>query len=123
MSSKRNDSIYEAVVSVTHTYLGPAADRFVVRQIRNHLGKDPTELQKQDLIGLIDWIRLAMTLLSGDEELMCKYAADLYDLTDSGKPLAMGKPGAEAGGGHVQAEERQPDGLRVADNTLHAAST
>lgn len=78
------NTLYNDVVHVTHEYFGPAADRFVTRQIRNHLRKDPYQLRKQDLAGLIEWISLAMALLSDDEKLVSKYVADLKNLTGSG---------------------------------------
>ena len=81
MHSKTGDTLYEEVVKVTHEYFGPAADRFVTRQIRNHLSKNPKELRKKDLVRLINWISVAMALLHEDEELIHKYAADLQVLT------------------------------------------
>jgi len=70
-------SIYDDVVTITYDYLGPAADRFVVRQIRNHLQKDPAELKRKDLRQLIDWIQLAMRLISSDVQVVDRYVADL----------------------------------------------
>lgn len=78
-------SLYDDVVAITYDYLGPAADRFVVRQIRNHLDKDPTELERKDLRQLIDWIRLAMRLISNDAEIVDRYMADLEALTHAKK--------------------------------------
>jgi len=76
-------SLYDDVVTITYDYLGPAADRFVVRQIRNHLGKDPSELRREDLRQLIDWIRLAMRLISDNAEVVEHYISDLESLTRS----------------------------------------
>ena len=73
-------NLYEAVVSVTYDYLGPAADRFVGRQIRNHLQKDPAELERKDLRHLIDWIQLAMRLISDDTQVINQYMVDLQNL-------------------------------------------
>jgi len=81
MHSKTRVTLYEEVVNVTHEYFGPAADRFVTRQIRHHLSKNPKELRKKDLGGLINWISMAMALLHEDEELIHKYATDLQALT------------------------------------------
>jgi hypothetical protein len=72
-----NYNLYDEVVRITYQYLGPAADRFVVRQIRNHLGKDPGELRRKDLRQLIDWIQLAMRLISNDDEVIDRYIAEL----------------------------------------------
>jgi hypothetical protein len=76
-------SLYDDVVTITYDYLGPAADRFVIRQIRNHLGKDPGELRREDLRQLIDWIRLAMRLISNNAEVVDHYINDLESLTRS----------------------------------------
>jgi len=73
-------NLFDDVVTITYDYLGPAADRFVVRQIRNHLQKDPAELQHNDLRQLIDWIRLAMRLISSDGDVVDRYIADLEHL-------------------------------------------
>lgn len=78
----RNPStLYTEVVDITYDYLGPAADRFVNRQIRNHLNKTPDQLAKEDLKELIDWIKVAMSLLTEDEKLLKKYIKDLKRLT------------------------------------------
>lgn len=81
-------NLYEDVVKVTYQYLGPAADRFVARQIRNHLQKEPIDLRRSDLRQLIDWIRLAMSLLSDDQALVAEYVTNLQRLTVPTKMLA-----------------------------------
>ncbi len=73
-------TLYDSVVNITYDYLGPATDRFVTRQIRNHLHKRPEELQKQDLKELIEWISVAVNLLSDDDRLVNRYLADLRGL-------------------------------------------
>jgi hypothetical protein len=60
-------TLYERVVQVTHIYLGPAADRFI------------------DLTKLIDWIRLAVSLLTEDGEIINEYTAQLERLASSAK--------------------------------------
>ena len=72
--------LYEQVVRVTHVYLGPAADRFISRQVQNHLHKEPRDLSKADLRILIDWIRVAVSLLTEDSELIEEYTAHLEQL-------------------------------------------
>ena len=72
--------LYEQVVRVTHVYLGPAADRFISRQVQNHLHKEPQDLSKADLRILIDWIRVAVSLLTEDSELIEEYTAHLEQL-------------------------------------------
>lgn len=79
--NKQATTLYSAVVEITYDYLGPAADRFVTRQIRSHLGKDPHRLKKNDLKDLISWIKIAMSLLTNDGKLVNEYITDLTRLT------------------------------------------
>ena len=77
MSSSPQLTLYKKVVDITTEYIGPAADRFVARQIRSHLNKPPEQLKKQDLVRLIDWIGLAMALITEDEKVLSEYVEDL----------------------------------------------
>jgi uncharacterized protein YegL len=80
------NNLYEEVVNVTYEYLGPAADRFVARQIRNHLQKDPDQLKQKDLRKLIEWIQLAMHLVSSDAIVIDRYIAELQTLAQGKRP-------------------------------------
>lgn len=82
MGNDTATTLYSEVVDITYDYLGPAADRFVTRQIRSHLGKAPEELRKRDLRDLISWIKVAMSLLTDDDQLIGKYISDLKRLAD-----------------------------------------
>jgi len=73
-------SLYDQLVRVTHVYLGPAADRFIARQVENHLHKSPEELSQSDLRSLIDWIRVVVSLLTEDESLIEEYTEELQKL-------------------------------------------
>jgi hypothetical protein len=77
--------LYDKVVRITNVYLGPAADRFIARQVQNHLHKQPEDLSKDDLKKLIDWIRVAVSLLTDDSEIIEEYAAQLQRLTIQSK--------------------------------------
>jgi len=81
--SDKEPSIYDQVVRVTHVYLGPAADRFIDRQVENHLHKAPEELSKADLRSLIDWIRVVVSLLTEDGEIIEEYVGELHKLAAS----------------------------------------
>ncbi len=81
MVASKSTALYKSVVDITYDYLGPAADRFITRQIRSHLNKTPEQLKKDDLKELIDWIKVAMSLLTDDEKLLKQYLADLKQLT------------------------------------------
>lgn len=74
-------SLYDRVVRITHVYLGPAADRFIDRQVQNHLHKNPDQLSERDLSKLIDWIRVAVSLLTEDSEIIEEYITQLSSLT------------------------------------------
>jgi hypothetical protein len=89
MSVKEN-TLYIAVIQVTYTYLGPAAERFVSRQVQNHLDKKPETMTKRDLVKLIDWMRVAMSLLTDDTAMVEEYTAQLHRLT--AKHARKGKP-------------------------------
>jgi hypothetical protein len=75
-------TLYSRVVRVTHIYLGPAADRFIVRQVQNHLHKQPEELSSSDLLKLIDWIKIAVSLLTEDSAIVEEYITQLEKLTE-----------------------------------------
>lgn len=72
-----NLSIHDQVVKITHVYLGPAADRFIDRQIQNHLHKSPEQMSKADLLKLIDWIKVAVSLITEDSEIVEEYTDEL----------------------------------------------
>ena len=78
--------LYDKVVRITNVYLGPAADRFIARQVQNHLHKPPQELSRGDLLQLIDWIRVAVSLLTDDSEIIEEYAAQLLRLATPSSP-------------------------------------
>ena len=81
-------TLYEQVVETTHTYLGPAADRFIARQVQNHLKKRPEQLSQADLAALIDWIQIAVSLLTEDSDIIEDYISALKELAD---PTSKGK--------------------------------
>lgn len=71
------NQLYKHVVEVTREYLGPAADRFISRQVANHLQKTPDDLEPADLGQLIDWLKLSMAFLTKDERLIEDYVSEL----------------------------------------------
>lgn len=79
-SKPATHTLYDQLVAITYEYFGPAADRYIARQIESHLGKDPEELQTNDLGELIAWIKIATTHLIDDEELVNEYIGKLQDL-------------------------------------------
>lgn len=83
MSINTNSTIYQQVVGVSHIYLGPAAERFIDRQIKNHLDKKPVELKKGDIHKLIDWIRIAVSFLTEDSDLIEEYIFQLNQIANT----------------------------------------
>lgn len=75
-------TVYDQVVKVTHVYLGPAAERFIDRQVQNHLHKEPSAITSQDLSKLIDWIGMAVSLLTDDAGIIEEYIGRLRKLAD-----------------------------------------
>ncbi len=76
-------SLHDQIVEVTNEYLGPAAQRFIDRQILNHLNKEPEDLQIQDLPTLIDWVRVSIAFLTEDRELIDELTQRLRKLQGS----------------------------------------
>jgi hypothetical protein len=77
MSATAKKTIYDRVVEVTYEYLGPAAERFVAREVEAHLGKKPQDLTKADIAKLHDWSRLAIALLTEDSKMVDEFSASL----------------------------------------------
>jgi hypothetical protein len=80
VAAKGASSVYDQLLAVTHVYLGPAADRFINRQIENHLHKDPKNITRADLSTMVDWIRTVVSLISDDTEVIEEYVAELHKL-------------------------------------------
>lgn len=81
MVTKPN-TLYQNVLGVTTDYLGPAAQRFIDRQIDNHLHKSPEGLTRKDLGKLVEWSRVSMALLTNDKKIIDEYVASLKQLAD-----------------------------------------
>jgi len=79
-ASTNGTNLYQDVVNVARYYFGPVSERFISRQIRQHLKKEPDQLQKKDLAKLINWIKLAMSLLVEDEEVVKRFVGELKQL-------------------------------------------
>lgn len=69
-----NSDIYDELVKIAGDYLGPAAPRFVARQIEFHLDKKPWELTRQDMAPLEGWVRVSLTLLTEDKQMADEFA-------------------------------------------------
>lgn len=76
--------IYVSVVKITEDYLGPAGKRFIDRQIRNHLNKEPGAINRRELEQLSEWTRLAFALLTNDQRVLKEYSNRLEKLKMNG---------------------------------------
>lgn len=86
----RKTSLYTAAVKVSNEFLGPAGERFLQRQISTHLHIKPGELTNKELIVLVDWVRLAVSLLTDDEDLVSEFTGRLLHLA-TGTSKGTGK--------------------------------
>jgi hypothetical protein len=80
--------LYDQLIEISRDYLGPAAERFIARQVTTHLHKDPLSLTKQDIVKLTDWIKLAFALLSSDNAIVDEYTGRLLMLAKAGASRA-----------------------------------
>lgn len=80
--------LYDRVVQVTTDYLGPAAERFITRQIKTHLNKTPDALTKEDLVKLADWIKVAIALLTEDSKMVNDFTKSILQLAEEKIPIA-----------------------------------
>lgn len=80
MAATTESKFYNQVVKITHVYLGPAADRFIARQVENHLHKKAEDLNEGDLLQLIEWIAVAVSLITEDREIIEEYTGQLEKL-------------------------------------------
>lgn len=81
---EKKTTLYKQVLSITTDYLGPAADRFITRQIETHLKKSPDDLTKDDIEKLTEWVKVAIALLTEDSQMVEDFTASLMKLANSG---------------------------------------
>lgn len=76
-------TIYKKIVDTSVEYLGPAAERFIRRQITTHLGKRPEDITAKDITELTSWVKLTFALLTENNELVEAFANDLKQIAQS----------------------------------------
>jgi hypothetical protein len=77
-------SLYDHVLAVAGDYLGPQAKELVDQQIANHLGKSPSELQREDIPELADWLQMVVSLTTGDTNTVEQFTERLHKLEGRG---------------------------------------
>jgi hypothetical protein len=58
-----NNELVEQVITVAESYLGPSAERFILRQITAHLNTTGEEFNASQITELAYWIELSGSLL------------------------------------------------------------
>jgi hypothetical protein len=78
MTSK--DNLKDRLLDISTDYFGPAAERFIDRQIATHLNKKPEDITNDDLAYLIDWLKLSFAMLTKDIGLVDEYVKRLNQI-------------------------------------------
>lgn len=74
-------SVYQQALEVTKEYLGPAADRFLSRQITFHLEKDPEQLNRKDIPQLAEWVKVSIAILTEDKTMVDSFTKRILKLS------------------------------------------
>jgi hypothetical protein len=75
-----SEVLYKSIVGITEDYLGPAAPRFIDRQISFHLNKTPKDVDYADIPKLTEWVKVSIALLTEDREMVDDFAKRIGDL-------------------------------------------
>jgi hypothetical protein len=52
--------LYQSVLQIATGYLGPASERFIRRQVNQHLYKDPEALSRKDIPELANRVHISI---------------------------------------------------------------
>jgi hypothetical protein len=77
------NALFDKVVDITEEYLGPAAPRFIARQVSFHLDKTPDELSQADIPKLVEWSKVTLAMLTEDKALVREFAEKLTNLGET----------------------------------------
>jgi hypothetical protein len=89
MTASNDNNLYREVVDVTTSYLGPAAERFISRQIQTHLHKSPDELLPEDIEKLSEWVKVAIALLTEDSKMVDDFTQSLIELASNDRQVGV----------------------------------
>ena len=73
-------TIYQQAILITKDYLGPAAERFIDRQITFHLQKKPELLAKKDIPQLAEWVKVSIAILTEDKQMVDEFSKRILKL-------------------------------------------
>lgn len=76
-------TLYNEVIRISEEYLGPAAERFMRRQISTHTKKEPETLSRQDIPTLVNWSSIAFALLTSNAKDVEAFSQDLLALASN----------------------------------------
>ena len=74
-------TLFEKVVTAAAEYMGPAANRFILRHVRANLNKEPSELTAEDVVKLAELVRVEVSLFTEDAQLVDDFTASLLKVT------------------------------------------
>jgi hypothetical protein len=72
--------LYQRAIEVASTYLGPASERFLKRQITQHLEKDPEALSSNDIPELAKWVHVSVGPSVADPKVADSFRQELLGL-------------------------------------------
>lgn len=84
MSLATSSNTYQQLVDITNDYLGPASERFIQRQVETHLNKKPEDVTKEDVQKLVEWVRIAIALLTEDGKMVDNYVESIKKIAQNG---------------------------------------
>jgi hypothetical protein len=76
------NTVYQQALLITRDYLGPAAERFISRQIHFHLHKTPEMLTKEDIPEFAAWVKVSIEVLTDDNEMVDDFTERILKLTE-----------------------------------------
>ena len=83
--------LYQQILAITEDYLGPAAQRFIDRQIESHFGKRPDQITPKELDALIGWVKISLSMITSNNGAIAEYADRLAKLKKSPGVLGAGR--------------------------------
>ena len=64
------ENFYDKTVFIVQDYLGPAAVRFVDKQISFHLNREDKRIEKDEVMRVNEWMRVGLGLITQDKNLV-----------------------------------------------------
>lgn len=87
--------LHQQIVGITQQYIGDAAENFIDRQIEHHLKKAPRTIERQDLPLLINWIRVTVSMIIDERDVIEDYLCQLERLVANRTALYQGRGNPE----------------------------